>query len=275
MCIFLQLAHYPPKFQRDNTVVSNNISKFNSNAGDLGFAPGEELTYKVYYNLNFVWIAAGEVTFKVDDAGDNFHFTATGRTYNSYEWFYKVRDSYSSYVDKKTMLPLVSQRTVSENKYHLFDNVTFDQNSKSAQFERGPAENNIDNRGAKKFDDAMHDILSVVYYSRTLDYQSAQIGQEFPIKVLLDEEVYPLKYKLENREQKNIRGIGNWDVLFFTPQLVDGRVFTKEAKMKIWASNDANRIPLMIESPVSVGSVKVVLKSWKNLKNDTKAKVKE
>ncbi len=275
MCIVLQLAHYPPKFPRDSAVVPKNVLKVNSNNSDLGFAPGEELTYKVYYNLNFVWIAAGEITFKVDDAGNNFHFTATGRTYNSYEWIYKAHHNYSSYVDKKTMLPIVSQRTVNESKYHLFDNVTFDQNSKSAQFERGPTEKNIDNRGSKKFNDAMHDVLSVVYYSRTLDYQSAQIGQEFPINVLLDEEVYPLKYKLENREQKSIHGLGNWDVLLFTPQLVDGRVFTKDAKMKIWASNDSNRLPLMIESPVSVGSLKVVLKSWKNLKNDTTAKIKE
>jgi hypothetical protein len=44
------------------------------------------------------------------------------------------------------------------------------------------------------------------------------------------------------------------------------------ASMKIWASADGNKVPLMIESPVSVGTVKVVLKSWKNLKYDTTAK---
>ncbi len=275
MCACLQLVPYPPKFQRDSAIAPNKSVNTNTTNSDLGFAPGEELTYKVYYNLNFVWIPAGEVTFKVEDAGEQFHFTADGRTYNSYEWFYKVHDRYSSYVDKKTMLPISCERTVKENKYQLFDKVKFDQTTKSAKFERGPTEQTIDNRGDRKFDDAMHDILSVVYYSRSLNYQTAQIGQEFPIKVFLDEAVYPLKYKLQSREQKNIRGIGKWDALQFSPQVIDGRVFTKDANMKIWASNDANKLPLMIESPVAVGSVKVVLKYWKNLRNDTTAKVKE
>ena len=266
---------YPQKSLRDSVVTSSTAPAPNIPSSDLGFAPGEELTYKVYYNLNFVWIPAGEVTFKVDDAGDQFHFTANGRTYSSYEWFYKVSDSYSSYVDKKTLLPIKCERTVKENKYQLYDNVQFDQETKSAKFERGRDANSINQRGDKKFDAAMHDILSVVYFSRTLNYDQTQVGQEFPIKVLLDEEVYPLKYKLESREQKNIRGLGKWDALLFSPQLVDGRVFTKEAKMKIWASNDANKLPLMIESPVAFGSVKVVLKSWKNLRSETTAKIKE
>ena len=61
------------------------------------FEDGETITYKLYYNWNFVWMSAGEVTFKVTDQGAEYHITATGQTYKSYEWFYKVRDNYSSY----------------------------------------------------------------------------------------------------------------------------------------------------------------------------------
>jgi hypothetical protein len=43
--------------------------------------------------------------------------------------------------------------------------------------------------------------------------------------------------------------------------------------MTVWVGDDENRIPVMIESPVSVGSVKVVLKSYKGLKYDFTAKV--
>ena len=54
---------------------------------------------------------------------------------------------------------------------------------------------------------------------------------------------------------------------------IAGNVFKEDSKMTVWVSDDQNRIPVLIESPVSVGSVKVVLKSYKGLKYDFTAKV--
>jgi hypothetical protein len=236
------------------------------------FQAGEELTYKVYYNLNFVWIAAGEVTFKIEDLGQQYHINATGRTYSGYEWFFKARDNYDTYIDKITMLPTLSVRDIHEGKYHLYSKVTFDQNAKTATYERGSKKGEIAKKGNLDMKECMHDILSTVYYCRTLNYDNAQAGQSYPVKVMLDEEIYPLQYKFLGREEKKIKELGKWSTIKFTPQVVSGAVFKEGASMKIWASADANKVPLMIESPVSVGTVKVVLKSWKNLKYDTTAK---
>ena len=236
------------------------------------FQSGEELVYKIYYNLNFIWVPAGEVTFKIDDTGGQYHLAATGRTYDSYEWFFKVRDNYDTYVDKATMLPSVSIREVNEGKYRLYDKVKYDQVGKKATFERGNNKYAIDKKGEVSLKESMHDVLSIVYYSRTLNYDNAQMGQEYPIKLMLDEEIYPLKYKFLGKENKKIRDQGTWSTIKFTPRVVSGNVFKEGTEMKIWASDDANKIPLMIESPVSVGSVKIVLKSWKGLKYDVTAK---
>jgi hypothetical protein len=43
--------------------------------------------------------------------------------------------------------------------------------------------------------------------------------------------------------------------------------------MKIYVSDDQNRLPIMIESPVSVGSVKAVLQSYEGLRFPMTAKV--
>jgi hypothetical protein len=111
------------------------------------FQPGEEMTYKLYYNWNFVWVAAGEVTFKVNDLGDLYHFSAQGRTYSSYEWFYKVRDRYDTYVDKKTLLPVTSIRDVQEGKYRLYDKITFDQQGKKSSVFAGEIKRYCDSDG--------------------------------------------------------------------------------------------------------------------------------
>ena len=46
-----------------------------------------------------MWLSAGEVTFKVNDMGSQYHVAVAGRTYKSYEWFFKVRDYYDTYID--------------------------------------------------------------------------------------------------------------------------------------------------------------------------------
>ena len=238
----------------------------------IEFQPDEELVYKVYYNLDFVWIPAGEINFKLSDEGTQYHLEAVGRTYDSYNWFYKAHDDYNTYVDKNTLLPTFSTREIKENRYKLYDKTAYDQLNKTAYYERGPEKNNIDKRGNLSFDACMYDMLSIVYYARTQSYDNAVVGKEFPINLTMDQEVYSLKYTLAAREEKNIKGLGKWSTLKLSPQLITGKVFKESARMKIWASDDDNRIPLMIESPVAVGSVKVVLKSWKNLKYPTSAK---
>ena len=50
------------------------------------------------------------------------------------------------------------------------------------------------------------------------------------------------------------------------PQVVSGHFFDDDTRMDIYMSADGNRIPLMIESPVSVGKVKAVLTKYKGLR---------
>ncbi len=240
--------------------------------GAANFQSGEEIVYKIYYNWNFVWLPAGEVIFNVTDDGANFHFNARGRSYSTYNWFFKVDDDYDTYADRNTLLPSVAIRDIHEGGYHLYDKVTFDQNQQISSYARGPNKDKIEHTGTVPLGDYMRDILSIIYYTRTMNFESLNIGQSIPVKLLLDEEIYPLSVKYKGKEEKNIKGLGKFSTLQFTPDLIAGHVFKPGTEMKVWASDDLNKIPLMIESPVSLGSVKVVLKSWKGLKYDLSSK---
>ena len=236
------------------------------------FQGGEEITYKLYYNWNFVWLAAGEVTFKVNDMGGQYHIAVAGRTYKSYEWFFKVRDYYDTYIDKNSLLPTTSVRDVSEGKYKLYDEVTFDQENKKAKSLRG---NTREDATTKEYDldGCMHDMLSVIYYARNIDFNNYTEGEEFPVKIFMDKEIWPLNVKYKGKQaRKKIKKRGRFDTIKFSPQVVSGRVFKEGEEMMVYVSDDKNRIPLLIESPVSVGSVKAVLKKYKGLKYDMTAK---
>ncbi len=236
------------------------------------FQGGEEITYKLYYNWNFVWLAAGEVTFKVNDMGGQYHVAVAGRTYKSYEWFFKVRDYYDTYIDKNSLLPTTSVRDVSEGKYKLYDEVTFDQENKKAKSLRGKTRENATMK-EYDLDGCMHDMLSVIYYARNIDFDNYTEGQEFPVKIFMDKEIWPLNVKYKGKQaRKKIKKKGRFDTIKFSPQVVSGRVFKEGEEMMVYVSDDKNRIPLLIESPVSVGSVKAVLKKYKGLKYDMTAK---
>ena len=232
------------------------------------FTQGEEMVYKIYYNLGFVWIAAGEVVFRVhEDKGNQYHISAVGRTLKSYDWIFKVRDYYDSYIDKETMLPTRTIRKVHEGKYRLFDDVRYDRSKEIVHSRKGKTESDV-NEEEMPIEACTHDILSSIYMMRNIDFQSQQEGTNLPLKIYLDRKIYPLDIVYKGkRMEKRIRGHGKSSTLLFQPEVVVGEVFKDNDGMKVWVSDDKNRIPLMIESPISVGSVKAVLKSHKGLKH--------
>ena len=133
------------------------------------FQAGEEIVYKLYYNWNFVWVAAGEVSFKVAETNQQqYHLSATGRTYSSYEWFYKVRDQYDTYIDKENLLPTTSIKEIREGGYRLYDKTTLNQSSGIATCLRGKTRERTKQK-EHNIDQCMHDILSIIYYARNLD----------------------------------------------------------------------------------------------------------
>lgn len=68
-----------------------------------------------------MWLAAGEIVFEIKEEQEAYHIEVTGKTYASYEWFYKVRDKYHSYIDKKTGLPKLYIRDIHQGDYRHYE----------------------------------------------------------------------------------------------------------------------------------------------------------
>jgi hypothetical protein len=244
-----------------------------SEALDLAFQHGEHLTYKIYYNLNFIWVPAGEVTFQVFDEGNQLHYKAKGETYDSYEWFFTAKDEYDSWVDKNTLLPNYSERSVNEGDYHIFEKISFNQSAKKMTVWRAPKRGEKEEKTEHTVEAECHDVLSSLYNLRNFDFGSQPAGYAMPLRIFMDKEEYPLQMKYMGRESnKKVYKMGRYKTLKFQPEVIAGNVFNEDAKMTVWVSDDANRIPLLIESPVSVGSVKMVLKEYWGLKHNFEAK---
>ncbi|MFZ2898251.1 MAG: DUF3108 domain-containing protein [Saprospiraceae bacterium] len=255
--------------EADSGQVIDACSIFNSS-----FQHGEELTYKIYYNLNFVWVPAGEVVFRVNEEDAQFHYSVKGSTYKSYEWFFKVRDYYDTYVDKSSLLPRVSIRDVQEGGYTLYDKVDFDQKRNTAFSTRGRSKDNIKERKEFSVDPCMHDLLSMVYFVRNLKYDQMKSGDRLPVRIFMDKEVWPLSMTYKGKvAAKPIKALGKFNTIEISPEVIEGGYFPEDTEVRIWASDDRNRVPLLIESPLAVGSIKAVLKSYKGLRSEFSSKV--
>lgn len=255
-------AFHPPLAVPDICETYNNV-----------FMAGEKIVYKLYYNWNFVWLSAGEVTFQVNDLKEQYHIMVRGQTYPSYEWFYKVDDKYESYLSKSTLLPEIHIKDVHQGGYRRFDRTVFDQVDHTAVSSRGVTRDELKDM-YMDLEECMHDLISIVYYARNLNPNAMDTGQEIPIKIMMDQEIHPLSLKYLGRdERKKVKGVGHFDTHIFSPQLIAGEVFKEGDEMKIYVSNDENKLPVLIESPVTVGSVKAVLKTYKGLRYPMTAEV--
>jgi hypothetical protein len=239
---------YPVKAQREFCGITNG-----------SFKPGESITLRVYYRLSGVYVGAGEAVFNtlLEKMGntDVYHFIGEGKTYRAYDWFFKVRDRYESYVDTATMRPLKFVRNVSEGGYKIYNNVTFDQTRHTA----------TSTNGTFKVPECVQDVISAVFYARNINFDKYKPNDKIPFSMFLDDEVYNIYIRYMGREVVETR-YGKFRAIHFKPLLIKGTMFQGGEQMDVWVSDDPNKIPLRVQSAISVGSIVVDMMDYKNLR---------
>ncbi len=229
---------------------------------------GETLKFKVFYNLSAVWVSAGEANFttKLENlAGQQvYHITGIGATYNSYDWIFRVRDKYETYLDAKTLLPKRFLRDVNEGGYKFKNDVTFNQAAHTA----------YSDKKTYNIPACTQDVLSAIYYARNIDYNKYQKGAKIPFSMFLDNEVFHLYIRYQGKEKITTK-YGTFNAIKISPLLIKGTIFEGGEKMTVWISDDENHIPLRVNSPILVGSIKVDMMGYSNLKHPLKSLIKK
>jgi hypothetical protein len=226
---------------------------------NLAFNAGERLEFHVYYALAGVYVNAGRAAFTctLDKLNNRtvYHIVGDGSTHYSYDWIYKVRDKYESYIDTATMQPLKFIRNVQEGDYKKYENITFNRVANTA----------VTTGGVYKVPDCVQDVLSGIYYARNINFNKYKKGDRIPFTMFLDNEVYNMYIRYLGKEEIKTK-YGKFKAIKFKPLLLKGTIFEGGEKMTVWVSDDANHIPVRVESPITVGSVKVDMMSYRNLR---------
>lgn len=241
----------------------NTSTDFCGSAND-SYAIGEVVNFKIFYNVIGLYVDAGNASFSVSDGRVNgrpaYHVVGLGSSNPSYDWIFRVRDRYESYIDTSSLKPLRFIRHVEEGGFRKDEYVNFDRQANKA----------ISTKGSYPISECMQDVLSSIYYARNLDFEKYKPGEKINFSMFLDDEAHNIYIRYLGKEVIKTR-YGKFNAIKFKPMLIKGTIFEGGELMTVWVSDDGNHIPLRIESPITVGSVKVDMMGYRNLRHPFKS----
>lgn len=244
-------------------------------AAGNAFETGERLFYIIHYKWLGIRTDVGAAQVTLVDGGrhngkDISHSVVNGWTFNFWDNFFKVRDTYESkfYVDG--VRPVYFHRDIHEGRYKVQNYYDWDE-SDTIHAKVIKKHKTIDT--LLPGNECTFDILTLFYFARNIDFDALEKGRNNPVSFAIDEDVFNIYFRFIGREEKKIPKLGVYKTMKFAAKVVAGEVFTGEQEMYIWVSDDKNRVPLLFQSPIIVGSVYGRLVRWDNLKYPFDCKV--
>jgi len=227
---------------------------------NLSWQNGERVNFHVYYTLAGMYIYGGQANFHIRLSEYNrhpvYHIIGEGRTNSFFDGFFKVRDKYESLIDTSSLQPYKFIRNIEEGDFKKSETVIFNQQNNTA----------VSQAGTFKVPQCVQDVLSSIYYARNIDFNKYKPGDKIPFSMFIDDKVYNLYIRYLGKEIIKTR-YGKFRAIKFKPLLIEGTIFEGGEKMLVWVSDDQNKIPVRIESPITVGSVKVDMMGYQNIRH--------
>jgi len=228
------------------------------------FQVGEHLNYRLNYSSSFGEFNAGIADIDIGmvkekniaDGHTVFHIVASGKSNSFFDIIFKVRDHFETYFDSATLLPYRFVRQTHEGNYIFNDQVDFNR-------KKGVA---INSRKEIPIPPHVHDIISVVYFMRTLSVKDFGPDSTYYFYFYLDDSVYYSMAKLVGHETLETKW-GWIPCLKIKPMMATGEVFAEKYPLTMWVTDDKNHIPLRAESKIIVGSVRMELSGFSGLKS--------
>ncbi len=241
------------------------------------FGAGEHVTYSAFYNWGFIWLNAGVVTFSVEAAvwqnQPVYHLQSIGITHRAYDRFFMVRDTFESYVMKDNLRPLEFRQITNEGSYSSSHHYLFNNHNRTIRAmiskEGGPVQHSI-----LPWPECSFDILTMIYQARNIDFLKYKKNDKIPIVMVVDGEIHNLYIRYLGKEVVANRDGRKFNCLKFSPLLVKGTIFEAGEDMTVWVTDDKNRVPIVVEAKILIGSVKAMFVEAEGLMHPLTSEIK-
>lgn len=242
---------FPASLSQIHPVKSDRSDAATRSAPRNPFLAGERLSYDVSW-ADF--IVAGELTIQTDDRRtfdgvDGYHVTAQARTVGLVSGLaLKVLDVYDSFINPTTLQPFRAEKRMRHGKKQAQSSVIIDQEHRTARLAGGRT---------LEIPSDTYDLAGLIFAIRGMDLT---VGKARTMTVIEDEKLYTIKVQPEAREKVTTRA-GSYDTVKIATSMMKGRENDKLYNLRIYITNDARRLPVLITAEPSWGSVRVELTS--------------
>lgn len=229
----------------------------------LPFLPGEELTY----SFEFGPFDAALATVSVEKSrphGD-WIFHVQGKTMGKFRWIFAVDDFYTSTVNAHSGWPMVFERDISEGGYALRQTYHFNWSDSTVHTASsrgdGPVKKDI-----QKLSQPGHDMVSGLFALRSMDWSAIYPGDTIQVGLFMDEEWFDLKLIHQGIDQVEAGG-KIWPSIALQPVVQTGRIWRRSDDLRVHISNDGRYIPLLAETRILFGKIRMELTHASGLRN--------
>lgn len=249
--LILTALSLPASPSQTRPVSSDRSVAVSASAPRNPFVAGERLSYDVSW-ADF--IVAGELTIQTDerrafDGIDGYHVTAQARTVGLVSGLaLKVLDVYDSFINATTLQPFRAEKRMRHGKKQAQSSIIIDQEHRTARLEGGRT---------LEIPPDTYDLAGLLFAIRGMDLT---VGKARTITVIEDEKLYTIKLQPEGHEKVTTRA-GSYDTVKIATSRMKGLENDKLYNLRMYITNDARRLPVLITAEPSWGSVRVELTS--------------
>ncbi len=215
---------------------------------------------KLHYDLTWAGIKTGEAVLEAKKNGASIQFISKANSTKLVSVFHRVEDIVVSTLKKENPgglydnfvgVPYHYKIRLREGRYRRDKEVMLDHTAKKATYI------NHLNREKMNFDinESAMDPLSSFYYVRTLPLE---VGKSVYVDVFDNKKLYKAEVQVLKREVVETPA-GTFNTILIKPIIKSEGIFHKKGDLYIWLTDDSKRIPVLLKTKVSIGSVKATL----------------
>jgi Protein of unknown function (DUF3108) len=211
------------------------------------FQVGERLKFSIQYGP----IKAGTSELaveRVERVGDHdcYRFVSSTQSSQMFSAFYKVKDQIVSLADVRYLLTRRTSKRLREGNYKVDQEIDWDHDAKELVYEDGEK---------VEMKPGARDVLAAMYYTRTLPLA---VGDSIRVPTHDNKKSYPIVLHVIGKEKADTP-LGKFDCWVVEPLLETPGLFNRTGTLKVWLTNDEERVPVIMQSEVKVGAITAVL----------------
>ena len=239
------------------------------------FESGEEISYDLYFKYGLLNTKAGVSSLKTSEVAYNgvpaYKMTLLAKSNGVINKIFTLSDTLTCYMSKD-LIPLAYMKNAHEGAEHTKENTTYSYKESEVTIKTKLTRND-----KLRFDETLYtssciyDMMSVIYYARTLDFTKMHKGFTTKVVFLSGKNKVNMHIDFQGIEIVKANDNKKYNCFKLILKIEDKAFEDKKEAMTVYVTNDNNRLPVRLNSNLKIGSTSAIMKAYKGNRYDVKS----